>query len=102
MGRSSNSPHRLTGLTFNPSLIGCSFGPDGKLYFSDQNNKKVVAFDPKSVQFVTRSVPAPNSAIAALAFGGDGNAYIMVSGSNAIQRMTKGKPGAGMIIVRYC
>jgi virginiamycin B lyase len=81
-------PYPLTGLTLTPSLVGCAFGPDSKLYFSDQNNKKVVAFDPTTLQFVTRNVPAPNSGIAGLAFGADGNAYMMVSGSSAIQRMT--------------
>jgi virginiamycin B lyase len=81
-------PFPLTGLTLTPSLAGCAFGPDGKLYFSDQNNKKVVAFDPTTQQFVIRNVPTPNSSIAGLAFGADGNAYMMVSGSNAIQRMT--------------
>jgi virginiamycin B lyase len=81
-------PFPLTGLTLTPSLVGCAFGPDGKLYFSDQSNKKVMSFDPTTLQFIIRSVPAPNLAIAGLAFGADGNAYLMVSGSSAIHRMT--------------
>jgi virginiamycin B lyase len=70
-----------------PSLVGCAFGPDGRLYFSDQNNALVVAFDRATRQFTTFRMPAPNSGIAGLTFGSDGNAWIMVSSSSAIQRM---------------
>jgi virginiamycin B lyase len=77
-------------LPLEPSLVGCAFGPDGRLYFADQNNKIVLAFDPALKQFTRFSMPAPNSGIAGLAFGADGNAWIMVTGNNAIQRMTQG------------
>jgi virginiamycin B lyase len=70
------------------NLVGCAFGPDGRLYFSDQNNKKTWAFDPHSQQFTRFNVPSPNSGIAGLAFGADGNAWIMLAGNNAIRRMT--------------
>jgi streptogramin lyase len=81
-------PLPLPGLALTPGLVGCAFGPDGRLYFSDQNNKKVFAFNPSSQQFTKISMPVPNTGIAGLTFGSDGNAWIMVSGSNAIQRMT--------------
>ena len=44
-----------------PGLVGCVFGPDGRLYFADQNNKKVVAFDTVARQFSVYSIPAPRS-----------------------------------------
>jgi virginiamycin B lyase len=71
-----------------PGLVGCAFGPDGRLYFSDQNNKKAVAFDPITQQFSIYSIPTPNTGIAGLIFGADGNAWIMITGNNAIRRMT--------------
>jgi virginiamycin B lyase len=79
-----------TDLPLEPSLVGCAFGPDGRLYFADQNNKKVMTFDPALKQFTRISMPAPNTGIAGLAFGADGNAWIMVPGNNAIRRMTQG------------
>lgn len=79
-----------TDLPVLPALVGCAFGPDGRLYFADQNNKKVLTFDPTSRGFTRISMPAPNTGIAGLVFGADGNAWIMVPGSNAIQRMTQG------------
>jgi virginiamycin B lyase len=78
----------LNALPLVPMLVGCAFGPDGRLYFSDQANKKTLAFDPASHRFSVYSVPAPNTGIAGLAFGEDGNAWIMITGDSAIQRMT--------------
>jgi virginiamycin B lyase len=91
-------PVPLAGLPLVPSLVGCAFGPDGRLYFSDQNNNKIIAFSPGSQQFMIISMPAPNSGIAGLAFGSDGNAWIMVAGSNVIRRMTPG--GAFLSVIQ--
>jgi virginiamycin B lyase len=87
-GSVSTFPLPLSGLTLTPGLVGCAFGPDGRLYFSDQNNKKVFAFNPSTQQFTQTSMPAPNTGIAGLTFGADGNAWIMISGNNAVRRMT--------------
>jgi virginiamycin B lyase len=87
-----------SGLPVVASLVGCAFGPDGRLYFSDQNNKKVWAFNPQSQQFTRFNMPSPNSGIAGLAFGSDGNAWIMVAGNNAIRRMTV--TGAFLPVIR--
>jgi streptogramin lyase len=71
-----------------PGLVGCAFGPDGRLYFADQNNKKAVAFDTVAQQFSVYSIPAPNTGVAGTAFGADGNAYIVGPANSAIYRMT--------------
>lgn len=68
-------------------LVGCSFSPAGILYFLDQANFTVYAFDPSAQVFSHFKVPAPNTGLAGVVFHTDGLLYIMVSGSNAIQRM---------------
>lgn len=74
------------------NLVGCAFGPDNRLYFGEQNYKKVVAFNPTTHLFKKIALPPPNNAMAGMVFGADGNLWIMVSGSSAIRRMdTTGK-----------
>jgi virginiamycin B lyase len=79
-----------------PGLVGCAFGPDTRLYFADQNNKKVVAFDTVAQRFSVYSIPAPNTGVAGTAFGADGNAWIVGPANNAIYRMTT----AGLFLPR--
>ena len=70
-------------------LVGCSFSPKGILYFGDQNNYVIYAFSPKTRVFVKFPVPAPNVGMAGVQFHSDWLLYIMVSGSNVIQRMQR-------------
>jgi virginiamycin B lyase len=71
-----------------PGLVGCAFGADGRLYFADQQNKKVVAFDTLARKFSVYSIPAPNTGVAGMAFGADGNAWIVGPSNNTIYIMT--------------
>jgi len=70
-------------------LVGCSFSPKGILYFGDQNNYVIYAFSPKTRVFVKFPVPFPNVGMAGVQFHSDWLLYIMVSGSNVIQRMQR-------------
>lgn len=70
------------------SPAGCAFGPDGRLYFSEQNTFKVGAFDPSTTTFTEWDVPTPNQGMAGIAFDSNGNANIMITVNSAIQRMT--------------
>jgi len=71
------------------SLVGCSFSPNGILYFGDQNNYVIYAFSPKTHVFVHFPVPLPNVGMAGVQFHSDSLLYIMVSGSSAIHRMQR-------------
>lgn len=68
-------------------LVGCSFSPGGVLYFSNQKTYMLISYNPATGVFTSTQIPWPNYGIAGLMWHTDGRLYILISGSNAIQRM---------------
>lgn len=73
--------------TANAGIVGCAFGPDGRVYFVEQRSYKVGAYDPVAGAFQEWHVAAPNKNMAGIVFDATGVLNIMVAGSSAIQRM---------------
>jgi virginiamycin B lyase len=68
-------------------LVGCTFGPDGTLYFGDQNSGRVYKFDPANQSFVSFGVPGPKAGMAGMVYHTDNMIYIMAPSGSQILRM---------------
>ncbi len=68
------------------SPLGLAFGPDGTLYISDTNNKRVVSFNSTSSSAGVTSATAANGLMAPMGVAVDasGNLYVADSGSNEV------------------
>jgi streptogramin lyase len=61
------------------NLVGCTFGPDGTMYFGDQFNGVDYEFRPATQSFLFFRVPAPTAGMAGMVHHTDNVIYIMAA-----------------------
>ena len=92
IGRSdmSGSLQEFSVPTMSPliiSLVGCTFGSDGTLYFGEQNSGVVYEFNPATFSFSQFKVPTPKAGMVGMVYNMDNVVYIMAPGGSLIERM---------------